>query len=178
MNCTQSSTFQFIFVFQSIKCFSENILRSIAMILWNLLMFIVVYNFIKCNVFCDDVENDFNELPETEVSEEQDVEENSRNYVLDSVYDTLKQNYEMKLQQNMQKLNMISDIRNKRNTNDPMTNSNYQDYYKNHQLDFNRKNALTFPLGFKNTPKVIPISNPGPPLHRSDYYDEDYGLVL
>ncbi|CAG9809691.1 unnamed protein product [Chironomus riparius] len=153
------------------------------MILWNLFVFIVVFNFIICNIFCEDIENDFNELPEKDlnelpennVSEEMVEEENSRNYVLDSVYDTLRQNYEMKLQQNVQKLNMISDIRNKRNTNDPMTNVNYQDYYKNHQLDFNRKNALTFPLGFKHTPKVIPIANPGPPLHRSDYYDEDYG---
>ena len=138
----------------------------------------MIYNFIiDISVLCDDLENDFNDIPENELPVEKD-EDSSKNSVLDSVYDTLKQNYEMKLQQNLQKLNVFSDIRNKRNTNEQINNVNYQDYYKNHQLDFNRKNALTFPLGFKHTPKVIPIANPGPPLHRSDYYDEDYGLVF
>ncbi|KAG5673549.1 hypothetical protein PVAND_003589 [Polypedilum vanderplanki] len=148
--------------------------------LWQVFNFVVIYNFIKLFVLCDFVslENDFNTYDdlssENQIRRLQDVDD-SRNSVLDSVYDTMKHNYEVKLQQDIHKLNMISDLRNKRNTNEPMNmNSlNYQDYYKNHQPDINRKNPNTFPLTFKSSPKLIPITDPIPPLRRSEYYDEE-----
>lgn len=40
------------------------------------------------------------------------------NYVLDSVYDTMKQNYETRLSQNLETINFISDIRNKTRPNE------------------------------------------------------------
>lgn len=100
-------------------------------------------------------------------------EENS---VLDSVYDTMRHNYEIKLRQNLQKLNLISDIRNKRNVNEPMTpmNVNSVDYFKNHQYDVNRKNPVNFPLGFKNPPRLLPLMvQPTSPQPRSDYEYEE-----
>lgn len=106
-------------------------------------------------------------------SNESSEEENS---VLDSVYDTMKHNYEIKLRQNLHKLNLISDIRNKRNVNEPMTmtpmNMNMVDYYKNHQYEVNRKNPVNFPLGFK-TPPRLPIIQGNPIQPRSDYEYEE-----
>lgn len=112
--------------------------------------------------------NDFNGDNENSLSDS-----DGENFVLDSVYDTMKQNYEVKLRQNLEKLNLLSDIRNKRNVNEPM---NINSMYKNHQFEIvNRKSPETFPLGFKNPPKLLPLTNPNS-LRRSDYYyDEDIG---
>lgn len=119
---------------------------------------------------CNLIDNDFNESSE---SNNDNLKIDAEDSVLDSVYDTMKHNYEVKLRQDLEKLNIISDIRNKRNVNEPMNNL---DYYKNHQFEIvNRKNPETFPLGFKNPPKLIPLTNPNS-LRRSDvYYDEDVG---
>lgn len=138
------------------------------MILWQLLIFFISYSFIKLFVLSDFVngENDFNEYDENNVD--------SKDLVLDSVYDTMKHNYEVKLQQNIEKLNIISDLRNKRNTNEPM-NANNMDFFKNYQYDVNRKVPGTYPLGFKNPPKIPLNTMPPAPLHRSDYYEEDIG---
>ncbi|CRL05639.1 CLUMA_CG018485, isoform A [Clunio marinus] len=102
-----------------------------------------------------------------------------KNFVLDSVYDTMRHNYEMKLQQNLDRLNLISDIRNKRNVNEPMNlnplKRKSEDFYKNHQYEINRKNPVNFPLGFKSPPILLPITTPSDPLqHRSDYEYEEY----
>lgn len=151
-------------------------------ILWQIFNCIIFYNFIKLFVLCDliNVENDFNDLDDSGEMSRQSSED-SKNFVLDSVYDTMKHNYEVKLKQDLEKLNIISDLRNKRNTNEPMNmnSANYQDnYYKNHQFDVSRKNPGTYPLGFKSVPKLIPISNAMPPapipIHRSDYYDDEF----
>ena len=86
----------------------------------------------------------------------------------------MKHNYEVKLRQDLEKLNIISDIRNKRNVNEPM-NVNNMDYYKNHQFEIvNRKSPETFPLGFRNPPKLLPLTSPNS-VRRSEYYDDDVG---
>lgn len=93
------------------------------------------------------------------------------NSVLDSVYDTIKHNYEMKLRQNLHKLKFISEIRNKRNVNEP-AEPNMAEYYNNHQYDFNRREPN--PIGFKSPPR-IPIIRPMNPVQsRADYggYEE------
>lgn len=135
------------------------------MVLWQVIQFLVLYNiFVLCEML-----NDFNG-----VDEESSLlnPEEGENFVLDSVYDTMKQNYEVKLRQNLEKLNLLSDIRNKRNVNEPMS---INSLYKNHQFEIvNRKSPETFPLGFKNPPKLLPLTNPNS-LRRSDYYDEDIG---
>lgn len=130
-------------------------------VFWQVFQLFVMYNlFVSCNVSS---ENDFNESKEDNAIKERE----SENLVLDSVYDAMKHNYEEKLRQDLEKLNIISDIRNKRNVNEPI------DYYKNHQFEIvNRKSPETFPLGFKNPPKLIPLTNPNS-LRRSEYYDED-----
>lgn len=131
-------------------------------------LFVIYYFFVFCNTSSASIENDFNESIEENAVKERE----SENLVLDSVYDAMKHNYEIKLRQDLEKLNIISDIRNKRNVNEPMTINNI-DYYKNHQFEIvNRKSPETFPLGFKNPPKLIPLTNPNS-LRRSDYYDED-----
>jgi hypothetical protein len=118
-------------------------------------------------------ENDFNEI-----GDNSNEMPDSENIVLDSVYDTMKHNYEVKLRQNLEKLNVLSDIRNKRNINEPMNLNalNSLDYLKNHQFEIvNRKNPETFSLGFKNPPKLPPLTNPNS-LRRNEYYmDEDVG---
>ena len=130
--------------------------------IWNFLQFLVFYNILAvCKII-----NDF--------SEENSLNENAseENLVLDSVYDTMKHNYEVKLRQNLEKLNVLSDIRNKRNVNEPM---NMDSFYKNHQFEIvNRKSPETFPLGFKNPPKLSPLTTNVNSM-RSDYYDEDMG---
>jgi hypothetical protein len=110
----------------------------------------------------------------SEVGENVDEE----NGVLDSVYDTMKNNYEIKLRQNLERLNLLSDIRNKRNINEPMSmnpmNMNSVDFYKNHQYEVNRKNPVNFPLGFKSPPRLMPIVSPSNPIRdRSDYEYEE-----
>lgn len=135
-----------------------------------MLKFLIVYSFIKLFVQCDEFMN-ADEEALSAVSDNAD-EENS---VLDSVYDTMRHNYEVKLRQNLARLNLISDIRNKRNVNEPMTPTNPMDYYKNHQYEVNRKSPVNFPLGFKNAQGFVPIAT-GPlnPLsHRSDYEYEE-----
>jgi hypothetical protein len=139
--------------------------------------FIVIYNFIKLFALCEFVDlNDFNDDGGIN-SESQFRPSESENFVLDSVYDTMKHNYEVKLQQDLRKLNIITELRNKRNTNEPVNVNtvSYNDYYKNHQVDVSRKNVNSFPLGFKSPPKLIPITDPMPPapIRRSDYYDEE-----
>lgn len=97
--------------------------------------------------------------------------------VLDSVYDTMKHNYEIKLQHNLDRLNLLSDIRNKRNINEPMNmnpmNINSVDFYKNHQYEVNRKNPVNFPLGFKSPPRLQIASPSNPMRDRSDYEYEE-----
>lgn len=129
-------------------------------VLYQVLQFLIIYNiFVLCEMI-----NDFNS------DENSLVETDGENHVLDSVYDTMKQNYEVKLRQNLEKLNLLSDIRNKRNVNEPM---NINSMYKNHQFEIvNRKKPETFPLGFKNPPKLLPLTNPNS-LRRSDYYHDD-----
>lgn len=136
------------------------------MVLWQITQFLVLYNmFVLCEML-----NDFN--GDENINSLGDANE-SENLVLDSVYDTMKQNYEVKLRQNFEKLNLLSDIRNKRNVNEPM---NINSMYKNHKFEIvNRKSPETFPLGFKHPPKILPLTDPYS-LHRSDhYYDEDMG---
>ena len=137
-----------------------------------MLKFILVLSFIKLFVLCDYIssDNDGINLVNENVDEE--------NLVLDSVYDTMRHNYEINLRQNLQKLNLISDIRNKRNVNEPMSmtpmNVNSVDFYKNHQYEVNRKNPVNFPLGFKNPPRLLPLMvQPNPPQPRSDYEYEE-----
>lgn len=137
-----------------------------------MLKFIVIYSFIKLFVLCEYIDSDEEGL--NLVNENVD-EENS---VLDSVYDTMRHNYENRLRQNLHKLNLISDIRNKRNVNEPMSmspmNMNSVDFYKNHQYEVNRKNPVNFPLGFKNPPRLLPLMvQPSPPQPRSDYEYEE-----
>lgn len=134
------------------------------------LEFLIVYSFIKRFVLCEFTSPD-EEALDSGTSENAD-EENS---VLDSVYDTMRHNYEIKLRQNLARLNLISDIRNKRNINEPMTQANSMDYFKNHQYEVNRKSPVNFPLGFKNAQGFVPIAT-GPlnPLSpRSDYEYEE-----
>lgn len=150
--------------FDLARCFSE-------MIIIKILKFVVIYSFIKLFVLCEFINND-----ETTVNE---VDESDENSVLDSVYDTMRHNYAIKLRQNLDKLNFISDIRNKRNVNEPMimNQMNSVDYYKNHQYEVNRKNPVHFPLGFKNSPpRLYPITSPSnqlPIQSRSDYEYEE-----
>lgn len=160
-----------------------------------MLKFAVLYSFIKLFVLCRSFED------ETAVNSEQYVNEDyyepsgfdsgdsstnkeyedEENSVLDSVYDTMKHNYEIKLRQNLHKLNVISDIRNKRNVNEPMNmnalnamnSMNSAEFYKNHQYDVNRKVPVNFPLGFKTPPRLMPITSPSEPLRRSDYEYEE-----
>lgn len=131
------------------------------------MVFVVVYSFIKLFVLCDYVGDEAGNY----LSENPD-EENS---VLDSVYDTMKNNYETKMRHNLARLNLISDIRNKRNVNEPMSMSpmsmNTVDYYKNHQYEVNRQKPVNFPLGFKSPSRLIPVSNEQIP--RSDYEYEE-----
>lgn len=142
------------------------------MIFWRVLEFLVVYSFVKLFVLCEfmDAEEDRVNLVTDPVEDE--------NLVLDSVYDTMRHNYEIKLRQNLAKLNLISDIRNKRNVNEPMSmtpmnpNMNSIDFYKNHQYEVNRKNPVNFPLGFKSPPRH-PQANGLSPLSRSDYEYEE-----
>jgi hypothetical protein len=141
-------------------------------LVWQVLQLFLIHKII---VFCEvlSAENDFNEIGDNS-NEMQD----SENIVLDSVYDTMKHNYEIKLRQNLEKLNVLSDIRNKRNINEPMNLNalNNLDYLKNHQFEIvNRKNPETFSLGFKNPTKLPPLTNPNS-LRRNEYYmDEDVG---
>lgn len=112
------------------------------------------------------------------------LNENSdeENYVLDSVYDTMKNNYEMRMRQNLHKLNVISDIRNKRNINEPINSPNSMEGFKNHQFDVNRKTPSSYPLGFKTPPKYyyaqVVNPNQGPPAQplqqRSDRSEYEY----
>lgn len=136
--------------------------------LWQVFQFIVLYSFFA---MCNLIENDFNDS-----SENNNLGVDEKDSVLNSVYDTMKHNYEVKLRQDLERLNVISDIRNKRNINEPII-SNNMDYYKNHQFEIvNRKNPETFPLGFKNPPKLIPLTNAYAMKRRDDvYYDEDVG---
>lgn len=145
------------------------------MIFCQLLKFIIVYSFFKLFVLCDFVHSD------DEAASLVDENVDEENLVLDSVYDTMRHNYEIKLRQNLHKLNLISDIRNKRNVNEPMSmspmNMNSVDFYKNHQYEVNRKNPVNFPLGFKSPPRLMPISSQGnPPQPRSDYEYEEWVL--
>jgi hypothetical protein len=140
-----------------------------------MLKFLVIYSFIKLFVLSEFTS------PEDEGSVN-DVEDDE-NLVLDSVYDTMKNNYEQKLQYNLDRLNFISDIRNKRNINEPINNYNTMsngfnpinslDVYKNHQYEVNRKNPVNFPLGFKSPVRPLPMSGPLNPVHRSDYEYEE-----
>jgi len=150
--------------------------KAIKMLL-QLLKFLVVYSImLKMLVKCSEVFlNDLNDEPTMSgLVEDSGVsgvaEENS---VLDSVYDTMKHNFEVKLQQNLNELNLISDIRNKRNVNEA-AQANSVDYFKNHQYEVNRKAPVNFPLGFKSPPRLLPITNPMPPMNqRNDYYEEE-----
>lgn len=141
--------------------------------------FVVIYSFIKLFVLC--------EMPGSEEVSENLLAENvdEENSVLDSVYDTMRHNYEIKLRQNLAKLNLISDIRNKRNVNEPMSMTPMSpgvssvDFYKNHQYEVNRKNPVNFPLGFKSPNRLMPM-NPMNPINsvnpiqqRSDYEYEE-----
>lgn len=133
---------------------------------------LVIYSLIKF-VFGEFINAD----EETEIDNVSETVE-QENIVLDSVYDTMKHNYEMKLQQNIDRLNLLSDLRNKRNINEPMNmnpmNINSVDFYKNHQYEVNRKNPVNFPLGFKTPPKMLPITNPSNMIRdRSDYEYEE-----
>lgn len=124
--------------------------------------FIVVYMMIKL-VFSEFIG------PEQQSSEYTDEEAS----VLDSVYDTLKHNYEMKMRLNLNKLKFISEIRNKRNINEP-AEPNIAEYYNNHQYEVNRRDPVSFPIGFKSPPRV-PITRPmNPAQSRADYggYEE------
>jgi hypothetical protein len=143
------------------------------MILVKILKFFVIYSFIKLFVLCEFINTD-DESGMNDVGETVDEE----NGVLDSVYDTMKHNYEMKLRHNIDRLNLLSDIRNKRNINEPMSmspmNMNSVDFYKNHQYEVNRKNPVNFPLGFKSPPRLMPITSPVNPMRdRSDYEYEE-----
>lgn len=141
-----------------------------------MLKFLVVYSFVKLFVMCEfmDAEDDRMNLVTDPVDDE--------NLVLDSVYDTMRHNYEIKLRQNLEKLNLISDIRNKRNINEPMSmtpmnpNLNSIDFYKNHQYEVNRKNPVNFPLGFKSPPR-LPLANGLSPVSRSDYEYEEWVIT-
>jgi hypothetical protein len=143
------------------------------MIYLQVLKFLVVYSFIKLFVLCEFI-NTENESEVNEVSESASDE----NGVLDSVYDTMKHNYEIKLRHNIDRLNLLSDIRNKRNINEPMSmnpmNPNSVEFYKNHQYEVNRQNPVNFPLGFKNPPRLMPLTSPTNPIReRSDYEYEE-----
>lgn len=92
--------------------------------------------------------------------------------VLNSVYDTMKYNLEMKLQQNMNKINLLSDMRNKRNINEPvMVNHNNMDFHKNHLYDVERKSEGFRPMSYK-LPVRLPVYKQ-PENRRSDYYEEE-----
>lgn len=137
-----------------------------------MLKFVVIYSFIKLFVLGDFTSPE-DEGTANQIGENGDGE----NSVLDSVYDTMRNNYETKLRQNLYRLNIISDIRNKRNVNEPMSmnpmNMNSVEFYKNHQFDVNRKTPVNFPLGFKSPPRLMPITSPSVPLQRSDYEYEE-----
>lgn len=139
------------------------------MIFIRVLEFLIVYSFIKLFVLCEFMNPDDEAL--NSVNENGD-EENS---VLDSVYDSMRHNYEVKLRQNLARLNLISDIRNKRNINEPMTPTSSMDYFKNHQYEVNRKNPVNFPLGFKNAQGFVPIATGpmNPIMPRQDYEYEE-----
>lgn len=144
------------------------------MIFVQVLKFFVIYSFIKLFVFCEFI----NDVEESDVSE-MDESASEENGVLDSVYDTMKHNYEIKLRHNLDRLNLLSDIRNKRNINEPMSmnpmNMNSVDFYKNHQYEVNRKNPVNFPLGFKNPPRLMPLASPPSQIRdRSDYEYEEW----
>lgn len=93
--------------------------------------------------------------------------------VLNSVYDTMKYNLEMKMQQNLNKINLLSDMRNKRNINEPaVVNQNNMDYHKNHLYDLERKSSEGFrPMAYK-LPARFPVMKQ-PENRRSDYYEDE-----
>lgn len=152
------------------------------MIFLQVLKFLVFYSFIKLFVLCEFMGSD-----DEAVNAENEGIDDEKNSVLDSVYDTMRHNYEIKLRHNLDRLNLISDIRNKRNINEPLgmtsdynnlntlnnlnqMNSISGDYYKNHQYEaVNRKRPVNFPLGYKS-PQLIPVAM-GPLNPRSDSYE-------
>lgn len=145
------------------------------MVFLMMLKFFLVYSFIKLFATCEFMGP--GEDGANYVTDNVDGE----NSVLDSVYDTMRNNYETKLRQNLAKWNLISEIRNKRNINEPMSmtpmmnpNQNSNDFYKNHQYEVNRKNPVNFPLGFNSPSRLAPMASPiNTASPRSDYEYEE-----
>lgn len=152
------------------------------MIFLQVLKFLVFYSFIELFVLCEFMGSD----AEAVNAENLEGIEDEKNSVLDSVYDTMRHNYEIKLRHNLDRLNLIRDIRNKRNINEPLSmtpdynnintlnnlnqmNSISGDYYKNHQYEVNRKMPVNFPLGYKS-PQIIPVAV-APSSRQSDSYE-------
>ena len=99
----------------------------------------------------------------------QNAQENS---VLNSVYDTMKYNLEMKMQQNLNKINLISDMRNKRNINEPLvSDQTNMDYHKNHLYNVERKTEGFRPMAMK-LPTRFPVYQK-PENRRADYYEDE-----
>lgn len=144
------------------------------MILLRLLQFIVIYSFIKYTlfVFCD-----FTTSSEEDNVNVNSLSENSNeDVVLDSVYDTMKNNYELRMRQNMQKMDMMSEIRNKRNINEPINSQNSMEVYRNHQLNMNPtpKIPMGYPAGFKPIQPKYYYQTVSPRQHdRSEYEYEE-----
>lgn len=124
----------------------------------------------------------------TTSSEEDNVNVNSmsensnEDVVLDSVYDTMKNNYELRMRQNMQKMNMMSEIRNKRNINEPINSQSSMEVYRNHQLNMNQQPAkipMGYPAGFKPVqPKYYYQTISPRNTDRSEYEYEEWARQL
>lgn len=131
------------------------------MILLRSIKLLVIYSLIKIiSVMCDTVMRDDNVFTQT-------PQDSS---VLNSVYDTMKYNLEMKMQQNMNKINLLSDMRNKRNINEPVMVNQNMDFHKNHLYDVERKSDGFRPMAYK-LPARLPVYKPE--NRRSDYYEDE-----
>lgn len=81
--------------------------------------------------------------------------------VLASVYNTMNQNYESKLSQNLETVNFISDFRNKSKTNEvPMLSTG------------NKNHRNIFPFGIQSASRIHPIE-----LEDSNQARADHGEV-
>lgn len=86
--------------------------------------------------------------------------------ILTAVYDSMKYNLELNMRNNMDKLNLLSEIRGKRNTNELMMNAKQEKLYN---LNDKTLNNLFDQRKILSYPSARIQANVLPPNHRSDY---------
>lgn len=112
------------------------------------------------------------EIPEA-VFQDNDISPERKESILTAVYDSMKYNLELNMRNNMDKLNLLSEIRGKRNANELMMNSKQEKLYNMNDKTLNnlldQRKVLSYPTG-RLQPNIMP------PNHRSDYgggYDDE-----